>query len=63
MNMNKNLLVNPLFAGILLVVLFSAFDFGWYSVVISNAVCLLPLCIAQYIAIRKELKLIREDKK
>lgn len=48
---------------ILLVVLFSAFDFGWYSVVISNAVCLLPLCIAQYIAIRKELKLIREDKK
>jgi len=48
---------------ILLVLLFSAVDFPWYSTIISNILCLLPLCVSQYVAIRKELKIIREENK
>lgn len=41
---------------VILVLVFSALEFPWHSVVVSNILCLVPLSIAQHIAIRKDLK-------
>ena len=44
---------------ICMVILFSMLGFEWYFVVVSNILCLVPLEVAQFISIRKELKLMK----